>query len=454
MNIDFIKYYTIRFFFVLVIGIILAGCNWGSNVNDMGDVSLAESLWNSPDKGGSDSGKTDITRQASASYGVYEDRIGLKWSLEDSDIKYEIYRADSSDGVFTLLIEINKEDVITEITYPATIKQQAEFISDVNLTDGVKFPITYDDYGTPAIDFIVGNLSFTVAFPPVTTWDLAAGEWLVGHKYTRSEVIAKINTAAGIIICKPEGTQYLSITAPKGSILISNGKNISYISTSIVSTFLKSGVSKTGTVTVDPKEIPNPDYVNNNGKPVAVDYYYYDNKVTQGNHYFYKIASVNADGVETRMNNDTGIEGLAAVPGPITDQEFLRMFKKQHDYAILKFTHFGTNGSDNTTGNISGTGAYTAGIGITGGSIKEKYDNYSDYGLMIFNGSKNTTITSVNAAKMTGSGTTAGTVAITGKYSGYVKFDFIVTDNNEAGGYYYVKQDGAASETRFPYDFK
>lgn len=453
MKINSIISCPIMLAFVLTAGVALAGCNWGSSVSDMGDVSWAENLWNSPDKGGSDTDTTD-TRHASASYGVYVDKIGLKWSMKESDIKYIISRAESSDGSFTKLTEINKEDVITEITYPPTITQKAEFISDVDLTDGVKFPITYDDYGTPAIDFIIGSLSFTVAFPPVTTWDLTAGEWLVGHKYTRSEVIAKINTAAGSIICEPEGTQYLSITAPGGSILISNGKNISYISNSIIATFLKSGVSKTGTVAVAPLEIPNPEYVNNNGKPVAADYYFYDSQVNQGSHYFYKIAAVDAAGVETVINDGSCFEGLAAVPGPVADLEFFRIFKKQYDHSILKFAHFGTNGNDTSTGEMSGSGIYTAGVGITGGSIIVKFNNYSDYNLMVFNGSKDTYITSVNASKMTGNGYANGKVAITGKYNGYVRFDFTVTDNNESAGYYYVKQEGSASETQIPYNSK
>lgn len=439
---------------------LLAGCEWGGSVSDMGDISQAVSLWETPAEDGRDENSQDNTgtetnnNQVNASYGDYQDRIGLKWNLSGTDVKYIIYRSDSIGGEFTMIAEINKSDLVSEVSYPATITQPAVFISDVDLTDGVKFPITYDDFGTPAIDFTVGGLSFTVEFPPVTTWDFAAGEWLVGHKYTRSEVIAKINTAAGTIICKPEGTQYISITAPSGSILIQNNTNISYMAASIISTLLKSGVSKTGEVSVAPVEIPNPDYVNNNGNPVEMDFYYYDTAVTPGSHYYYKIMAVDAAGVETCISGDSPVEGLAGEQGPITDQEFYRIFKKQYDYSVLKFSHFGTNGTDSSTGIVSGTGYYTSGIGISGGSIKVLYTDYSDYSVMIFNGSKDTAITSVNVSRMTGSGNTTGKVTITGRYAGYVRFDLVVTDNNEAGGYFYVKQDGAETETQIPYNFQ
>lgn len=109
----------------------------------------------------------------------------------------------------------------------------------------------------------------------------------------------------------------------------------------------------------------------------------------------------------------------------------------------------GSLGSQTITAiNSAGTCVYTASGGLSGADILITYSDYCDL-YMTMNGTQHTVINDVFSQN----GTLTGCqIDVTGVYTGYVRYNLIISGGKPAGGYYYVSQDGGA-ETQIPYNY-
>lgn len=94
-------------------------------------------------------------------------------------------------------------------------------------------------------------------------------------------------------------------------------------------------------------------------------------------------------------------------------------------------------GSEETKGDISGKFLYNAKIKGMGGLATMTYQNYSDDGLVFFNGDM------ITNADMHSSGNMEGSMRMTGMYNGSIYFDKVIIKESKAdGGTYGIKPDG------------
>jgi len=133
----------------------------------------------------------------------------------------------------------------------------------------------------------------------------------------------------------------------------------------------------------------------------------------------------------------------------VTDQEFFREFMTSINYTSKRLTKMGSLGSQTITAiNSAGTCVYTASGGLSGADILITYSDYCDL-YMTMNGTQHTVINDVFSQNGTLSGCQ---IDVTGVYTGYVRYDLIISGGKPAGGYYYVSQNGGA-ETQIPYNY-
>lgn len=215
----------------------VTGCKWGDNIGSMPDET---NLWNTS--------RTIYLPPAnlSATDGTYKEEIGLNWDTVENAVSYRIFRSDSVDGTYTQIAQIQADAEqgstgTSSSTGTTVVASQAEFISDVDLTDG-KFILGGQ---TCRIRIQLGNAVDAVAEFPGKTW---------GHTFTWQEIVDIINSAAGKAVCYASdganGEKFIKIISTDGAIVLENANRpISYVPLAYL---LKNGLDQNQYVRVDP----------------------------------------------------------------------------------------------------------------------------------------------------------------------------------------------------------
>ncbi len=152
------------------------------------------------------------------------------------------------------------------------------------------------------------------------------------------------------------------------------------------------------------------------------------------------------------------LEGIHSDPDQgyrsVTNEEFFREFMASIAVTNKRLTKMhqsglGALGTETIKAvNSDGICVYTASGGFSGADVRITYTDYCDL-YMTMNGTQHTVITNVSNQ----SGTLNGCqIDVTGVYTGYVRYDLIISGGKPAGGYYYVSQNGGA-ETQIPYNY-
>lgn len=157
----------------------------------------------------------------------------------------------------------------------------------------------------------------------------------------------------------------------------------------------------------------------------------------------YKVTAYDAEGNITGVTEDTGCRA-------VKDEEFFIEFDNQMQSALDKIqlmhkSGMGKLGSEDTAGDVSGKCEYRARLSGLSGDVNITFGDYSD-GYLIFSGTNHT-------LSSTSSGKNDGTVNTLGIYKGYCRYDITIVNQQAAGGYYYVSQNGR-EETQIPWDYR
>ncbi len=293
-----------------IIILFFSGCKWGPDSAD-----LEKNVW---DNTTVEALNAPTSLEASA--GIHETKIGLKWERVSNADSYKLYRSDNPDTGFTELCSLRETEIvpITFIENSGSTAPQInapEFTSDVDLRQKNIFTGAYSEgifilgSQTAAVNITIDDETKTVTF--------AGGWW--GKTYTQNDIVTAINTAFGRTVCtaytvsstvESEKKRLLKIktdrTANIGSIILVNKTNL--VLYSAISTLLKSGIGKSGTVKLDPENIPG-----QTGTPSTYSYSYIDENIAAGTHYFYKIKAFKDSGIESGFANTS--EGFLLIPG-------------------------------------------------------------------------------------------------------------------------------------------
>lgn len=171
--------------------------------------------------------------------------------------------------------------------------------------------------------------------------------------------------------------------------------------------------------------------------------------------YYYKVVSYNVAG---KADTPIEISSIEQGWGALTHEAYFLVYdktvKKSHSRLVLmnKKGNLNKLGKEQINGLKSGTLSYKTTIKISGfsGVVDMDYVNYSDIGLLVFDGNMDT------VANVHGIGTMSGQVKVTGMYPGSVWYDNVQIKNSTAGdGTYGVQPEGLSrKELDYTWTFK
>ena len=190
-------------------------------------------------------------------------------------------------------------------------------------------------------------------------------------------------------------------------------------------------------------------FVKLNEEPV-IGYSYIDSNLTAraGAVYYYKVVSLNELNQGSNGNNpETDSENKCLGYGAVTAEQWFREYNKTIKSSQKKLTLMHKTpdtaklGSEEKSGNISGTIGYNAAIAGLGAKIVMPYTNYADFYIcddmtlgIYFKLNGNTDTTS----NMSGNGNMSGEVVCEGMYPGKAGYSNLEIKGGAAGGGYYV----------------
>jgi len=275
---------------------------------------------------------------SAATEGVYTDRVAVSWSEVEDTATYTVFRGPSADGPFEEIAVINTGDPERRVenaeesitVYPEPVVHPDDWIDPryLEIAYTTQKDLSGDRYiaagQEPKLRVIVGSgpeadaeLNFVVSFPSLVEW--LPTTWGLG--YTIGQVMVRINDQAeGKFICEldPDSDKYLKINSEWGPIAFKNENNS--LSYSPIDYFIKGGVgnsqmlivNKDGTQVINEGDFtgnmtdyygteipPDPDpepIVIMRTFPEGNVYYYDDQSVELGTHYFYRVVARRENG--------------------------------------------------------------------------------------------------------------------------------------------------------------
>lgn len=148
------------------------------------------------------------------------------------------------------------------------------------------------------------------------------------------------------------------------------------------------------------------------------------------------------------------LEGIHSDPDrgfrTVTNEEFFIEFMNSINYTSKRIKSFGGLGNETITAeNSAGTCTYGSSGGLSGATVLITYIDFCDL-YMTMNGTQHTVITNVFSQQ----GTLKNCrIDVTGVYTGYVRYDLVISGGKPSGGYYYVSQNGGP-ETQISYNYQ